>query len=155
MSNARLTQAGYDRLTARLVELKEKRARIRQEVERARSEGDLSENAGYHAAREALTIQEVHIRTIELRLADAVIIESNGAPDAAEVGCTITLRDVDNEQEMTYRLAEIDEHDDDTPVMTPSSPLGQLVMGKKVDDIIELNSPRGTKRFLLVAITEE
>lgn len=154
MFQSRLTQSGYDRLQSRLVELREKRARLREEVDRARSEGDLSENAGYHAAREALAITELQIKSIELRLGDSVIID-NLSIESAEVGCTVTLRDLDTLVEMTYKIAEIEEHDGIVPVMTPSSPLGKLVLGKAQEELIEFESPRGLRRFLLLSIAIE
>lgn len=154
MFQSRLTQSGYDRLQSRLVELREKRARLREEVDRARSEGDLSENAGYHAAREALAITELQIKSIELRLGDSVIID-NLSIESAEVGCTVTLRDLDTLTEMTYKIAEIEEHDGTVPVMTPSSPLGKLVLGKAQEELIEFESPRGLRRLLLLSIAIE
>ncbi len=152
----RLTLAGYERLQARLTEFKEKQVRLRDEVARARSEGDLKENAGYHAAREAQGITEFQIRTLEFKLADAEIVESNGALEAVETGTTITLRDLDNEAERRFRLAEMEEAGlDEVPVMTPNSPLGKAVFGKRIDEIIELNGPRGRKRYMVVGISAE
>lgn len=155
MSKTRLTQAGCDRLQARLTEFKEKRSKLRAEVGRARSEGDLNENAGYHAAREALAVTEFQIRTLEFKIRDAIIVENGGAAEVAEMGTTITLRDLDTEAEVTYRLGEPEESDGLTPMMTPNSPLGKAVLGKKIDEIIELNGPRGAKRFMLIGIVEE
>lgn len=155
MLKTRLTQAGYDRLQARLAEFKDKRTKLRAEVERARSEGDLSENAGYHAAREALAVTEFQIRTLGFKIGDSIIVENSGAVEVAEMGTTITLRDLDTESEATYRLGEPEESDGQTPIMTPNSPLGKAVMGKKIDDVIELNGARGAKRFMLISITEE
>ena len=126
-----------------------------EKLARARSEGDLSENAGYHAAREALAITEFQIRTLEYKLGDAELVELNGNLEAVITGTTVTLRDLDSESERRYRVAEMEESVDDLPVLTPGSPLGKALEGKRVDEIVELTGPRGTRRYRVMAITED
>ncbi len=153
-----LTQEAYDRLSEELAYLKgEGRRLVSAKIAHARDEGDLSENGGYHAAREEQGHQEARIRQLTVMLENAQVGEAPG--DAGEVtpGSQITIYyDDDPDDTDTFLLGsrELIGLDDsvDLEVFSPQSPLGSAIMGHKVGESVSYTAPSGSK--IAVTIVE-
>ena len=139
-----LTQETYDRLQAELDHLSGPgRADIATKIEAARAEGDLSENGGYHAAKDEQGQMEARIITLQHILETARV----GAPPRTDgvvgPGMTVTVRFVKDEDEVTFLLASREESGSPIDVYSPRSPLGSAIMGKKVGETATYSLPNG------------
>lgn len=146
-----LTQEAYDRLSEELAYLKgEGRRLVSAKIAHARDEGDLSENGGYHAAREEQGHQEARIRQLTAMLENAQVGEAPGDADEVTPGSQITIYyDDDPDDTDTFLLGsrELIGLDDsvDLEVFSPQSPLGSAVMGHKVGESVSYTAPSGSK----------
>jgi len=144
---------GQKMLTEELARLKAERPLIIDAIEEARAHGDLSENAEYHAAKERQGQIEASIADIEDRLSRAQVIDPRDlSGDKIVFGATVTLLD-DAEKPVKYQIVGQTEADAKTGKISYNSPLGRALIGKKVDDEIEVTVPSGD-RFYLVAKIE-
>ena len=143
---------GYERLTAELKALREERPRIVDAIEEARAHGDLSENAEYHAAKERQGQVEATIADLEDRVSRAQIIDPTSlAGDKVIFGATVTLLD-DDEKPVRYQIVGPYEADAKAGRISYNSPLGKALIGRKVDDEIEVTVPSGDKFYLVQKI---
>jgi transcription elongation factor GreA len=144
-----MTRQGYDKLEADLRELKSvDRPRIVKEIEIARAHGDISENAEFHAAKERQGHIEGRIRSLEDKLARAQVIDPTGPePDSVRFGVTVVLLDVESDEEVTYTLVGEDESDIARGLLSISSPIARALLGKRVDDAVRVQVPKGTREF--------
>lgn len=155
-----LTQEAYDKLEAELNELKTVgRTEVSARIAAAREEGDLSENGGYHAAREEQGQMESRIRQLEDIIRRAEVGEPVGAPDEAAPGKLITVAfDGDEDDTDTFLLGsrEVLGLDDsvDTQVYSPQSPLGAAVLGKRAGDEVTYTAPNGKELSVVVLKVE-
>lgn len=146
-----LTQDAFDKLTAELTYLKgEGRATVSAKIARAREEGDLSENGGYHAAREEQGHQEARIRQLEAMLREAQVGEAPaGDSDVVAPGLQVTIAyDGDEDDTDTFILGsrEMKGLEDTTvEIFSPQSPLGAAVLGRKVGDEVSYTAPTGAQ----------
>jgi len=139
-----LTQETYDRLQAELDHLSGPgRADIAKKIEAARAEGDLSENGGYHAAKDEQGQIEARILTLQHILDSARIGSPPRTPGVAGPGMTITIRFVEDDEEMTFLLASREESNSLINVYSPRSPLGAAINGKKVGEKATYSLPNG------------
>ena len=141
-----MTGEGAERLRAELQELKSvKRPQIIAAIAEAREHGDLKENAEYHAAREQQSFCEGRIKEIEGKLADAEIIDITKIPpnDKVMFGVTVTLINVDSDEEVRYQIVGEDEADVKAGKVSISSPLARALMGKEVGDEVLVRAPGG------------
>ena len=143
-----LTQEAYDKLEAELNELKnEGRPAVIARIAAAREEGDLSENGGYHAAREEQGQMEGRIRQLEQLLRQASVGEPEGDSDEATPGKVITVAfDGDEDDTDTFLLGSREVLGTDSSVdnaVSPQSPLGAAVTGRKVGDEVSYETPTG------------
>ncbi|MDQ3812831.1 MAG: transcription elongation factor GreA [Armatimonadota bacterium] len=150
----RFTRESYERLNKELEELKAQREGIRGDIRDAREQGDLRENFAYHAAKDAQGLLEARINSLELQLADAVIIEAGESQDEVVIGVPVTVRPVDGADDdlRTYTIVTAEELDYVDDAASADSPIGSALLGKKVGDIIAVQGPRGTVRFEVVSI---
>jgi transcription elongation factor GreA len=140
-----MSRATNDKLEKQLHELKTvDRPNIIEEIAEARSNGDLSENAEYHAAREKQGEIEAHIRILEDKLARAEIIEVS-AEDSDHVifGATVKVKDLKTQKEMSYTLVSPDGVDLLEGKISAQSPIGKGLMGKKVGEVTQIQTPKG------------
>lgn len=152
-----MTRVGYDKLKAELDRMQHVEMREAEErVGRARAEGDLSENAEYHGARETLQMLQARANVLRDKLARAAIVDpTKVAKDEVAFGCTVTVRDLDLGDEEEFTLVGAGEEDYAAGKILVTSPLAQGLLGKKVGQSAEIQVPMGTTRFEIVAIRFE
>jgi len=147
-----MLQEGYEKLTAELKLLREERPRIVDAIEEARAHGDLSENAEYHAAKERQGHIEAMIADIEDKLARAMVIDpSTLSGDKVVFGATVHLLDED-EKPIKYQIVGQTEADAKSGRISYNSPLGRALIGRKVDDEVEVTVPSGDRYYVVSAI---
>lgn len=143
---------GYERLTAELKALREERPLIVDAIEEARSHGDLSENAEYHAAKERQGQVEASIGDLEDKLSRAQIIDPLSlSGDRIVFGATVTLLDEDDKP-VKYQIVGPYEADAKIGRISYNSPLGKALIGRKVKDEVEVTVPSGDKFYLVKKI---
>lgn len=153
-----MTLRGAELLRAELKRLKsEDRPRVIKAIAEARSHGDLSENAEYHAAREQQGFIEGRISEIEGKLAAAEIIDvSKLAPGGKVVfGATVQIADEDTGQSVTYQIVGEDEADIREGRIAVTSPIARALVGKAEGDVVEVAAPGGTRSYEIVAVRYE
>ncbi|MGO9942942.1 MAG: transcription elongation factor GreA [Rhodoblastus sp.] len=154
MEKLPMTVAGYAALEAELKRRQqEERPRIIQAIAEARSHGDLSENAEYHAAKESQSLNEGRIAELEDKISRADIIDvSKLSGNTIKFGATVTLIDEDTESEKRYQIVGDSEADVKAGKVSISSPISRALIGKKVGDAVEVNTPGGGKSYEIVKI---
>lgn len=150
-----MTQEGYDKIIASLDHLKSvERLQISQEISEARDKGDLSENAEYHAAKDAQGLLEAKINKLEMQLADTKIIdESTIDTSQVSVLTTVRIKNKKNNKEVSYKLVSEAEADLKLKKISVTSPIGSGLLGKKVGEIAEVTVPTGKIEFEIMAIS--
>jgi transcription elongation factor GreA len=147
-----MLQEGYEKLSAQLAALKAERPLIVDAIEEARAHGDLSENAEYHAAKERQGQIEASIADIEDKLSRAQIIDPKDlSGDKIVFGATVTLMDEDDKP-VRYQIVGQTEADAKTGRISYNSPLGRALIGRSVDDEIEVAVPAGDRYYLVSKI---
>ncbi|CAN5498472.1 transcription elongation factor GreA [soil metagenome] len=149
-----MTQGGYDALG---VELKQRqsvdRPRIIEQIAEARSHGDLSENAEYHAAKEAQSHNEGRINELEDKLARAEIIDvSKLSGDTIMFGATVTLVDEDTEKKAVWQIVGEPEADAKKGRISITSPLARALIGTKKGSSVEVVAPGGAKAYEITKV---
>ena len=144
-----MTQAGYVALEADLKHRQQvERPRIIQQIAEARSHGDLSENAEYHAAKEQQSHNEGVINELEDKLARADIIDvSKLSGDTIKFGATVTLVDEDTEQKKVWQIVGEPEADAKKGRISITSPLARALIGKAKGASVEVVTPSGAKGY--------
>ncbi|MBP8233890.1 MAG: transcription elongation factor GreA [Rhizorhabdus sp.] len=143
---------GQKMLEEELTRLKAERPLIIDAIEEARAHGDLSENAEYHAAKERQGQIEASIADIEDRLSRAQVIDPTTlSGDKIVFGATVTLLD-DDEKPVRYQIVGQTEADAKTGKISYNSPLGRALIGKRVDDEVEVTVPSGDRFYLVSKI---
>lgn len=142
-------------LEQRLATLKANRPELSQRIAEARANGDLKENADYHAAREEQGMQEAEVRRLEERLAKVSVVDKDSMVDGVVfVGATVKLREVDSGDEEIYKLVgeSSGSVSFDIIEVTATSPMGEALMKARVGEIVKVDAPRKTLRFEVVEI---
>ncbi len=150
-----ITLLGAEKLRTELRKLKsEDRPAIIRAIAEARSHGDLSENAEYHAAREQQGFVEGRIKEIEQRLGDAQIIDPSSLPDTGKVvfGATVELAPVDGGPQLRYQIVGDDEADIRQGLVSVNSPIARALIGRAVGDEVEVVAPGGARSFEVLAV---
>lgn len=150
MSQIPMTVEGAQALRDELHELKSvKRPAIIEAIAEAREHGDLKENAEYHAAREAQGFCEGRIQDIEAKLSNAQIIDVTKLPNTGKVifGTTVTILNLETDEEVTYRIVGDDEADIKNNRISVNSPIARGLIGKELDDVVNINTPNGVVEF--------
>ena len=156
MQSIPISTEGYTRVMQELERLKSERPAIIQAIKEAREEGDLSENAGYDAARERQGMLEAKISYIESRLPQFNVVDMDTlGGDKVIFGATVRLSDLDTDQEREYTLASPDETDfipKEKGAISVFSPVGRALLGKEVGDEVSVNAPRGKILYEIIDI---
>ena len=150
-----LSQDAHDRLTAELEDLRTRgRIEMADRIERAREHGDLKENAEYHAAKEEKAKMEARIAQLFGILEDAVIVEIGGDSDEVRIGTIVTLRyEGDDEDEVEkYLVGSIEEASEGVTVISPTSALGEALIGAKAGDSVTYEAPNGSLTVIVVSL---
>ena len=144
-----MTRAGYDKLKSEVEQLETvEMPKLAQRVAAARSEGDLSENAEYHGARESQGMLQAKINVLRDKLARAVIVERAKEPNGEVVfGATIRVKDLKFGDEEEYVLVGAGEEDFDSGRINVASPLAQGFLGRKVGEKVAIDVPAGTLTY--------
>src|ERR1700712_2734302 len=154
MEKIPMTAAGYAVLETELKHRQqEERPRIIQAIAEARSHGDLSENAEYHAAKESQSLNEGRIAELEDKLSRAEVIDvSKLSGTTVKFGATVTLVDEDTDEEKLYQLVGEAEANVKGGKVSITSPIARALIGKKVGDTVEVNTPGGGKSYEVLKV---
>ena len=152
MAPTKLSASTYERLQAELDDLKTRgRVDIARHIEAARMLGDLSENGDYHAAKDSQGKMEARIRQLEAMLDDVEVLD--GSPSEEVVaGVKVSLRYVGDDEVERFLVGSIEERDAGTQVISPGSPLGQALMGKRAGETVTYDAPSGKLEVEIVAV---
>ena len=156
MQRVPLTQEGYDKMKAELENLlKVLRPKNIQAIAEARAHGDLSENAEYHAAKERQSFQEGRINELQDKLGRAEVIDISKITNKHRIafGATVTLMDIDTDDEVTYQLVGAEEADVKKGRISLISPVGKALIGKEVGDEAKIVAPGRNIEYEILDIT--
>ena len=149
-----MTPGGYTALREELHRVKfvERPQNIR-DIEEARSHGDISENAEFEAAKERQAFLEGRIRELESKIAMAQVIEpSSLSGNSIVFGATVVMMDVETDEELKYQIVGVDEADVKGGRISVKSPIARALLGKKVDDTVRVNVPKGVRELQILRI---
>jgi len=154
MSKFPMTAAGFARLEEEYKRLKlVDRPEVIMAIAEARDHGDLSENAEYLAARERQSFIEGRLAELEDKISRAEVIDpSTLSGKDVKFGATVTLADEETDEKMTYQIVGEDEADIKDRRLSITSPLARALIGKRVGDSVEVNTPRGPKSYEIVRV---
>lgn len=158
MSRAPLTLKGSQRLRAELEQLKSvQRPAVISAIAEARAHGDLKENAEYHAAREQQGFIEGRIKQLEAELSQAQVIDISmlNAGSRVVFGATVTLTDVETDEEKRYQIVGDLEADIKLGLIAISSPIARALIGKHEGDAVEIDAPAGKREYELMKVAYE
>ena len=149
MDKIPITNIGFEKLEEELKILKSvERPTVIKSIAEAREHGDLSENAEYHAAKEKQSFIEGRIADLENKISRAeVIITKKLKSNKVIFGATVTLGEVGKKKQAVYQIVGTEEADVESGKISISSPLARALLGKKVDDTVEVYSPGGSKEY--------
>ena len=144
-----ITNNGFDKLETELKLLKStERPNVIKEIAEARAHGDLSENAEYHAAKEKQSFIEGRIADLENKISRAEVINTSVlSGDKIIFGATVTLGEVGSKKNIVYQIVGTEEADVENGKISVSSPLARALLGKKIDDMVEVLSPGGSREY--------
>ena len=154
MNKIPMTAEGYNELQKELKKLTtEDRPKIIAEIAEARGHGDLSENAEYQYAKEQQSLTEGRISDLESSISRAEVIDIKSmSGDDIKFGATIEIEDDDNGEVSLYQIVGDYESDIKNKKLSVSSPLARGLINKTVDDVVEINSPKGQKSYTIKSI---
>ncbi len=154
MSDIYLTKDGYERLQADLAEFKRQKNELTIEINEAREQGDLKENAGYIYGKEKQNLVMKRIGELEVRLRDAKIVDSTVAinKDEIRLGATVTMRDENTGAALIYTLSSADEADPSAGKISVSSPLAQGLLGFGAGASVKVLLPSGEKHLAILKV---
>ena len=149
MDKIPITNIGFEKLEEELKKLKSvERPTVIKSIAEAREHGDLSENAEYHAAKEKQSFIEGRIADLENKISRAeVIITKKLKSNKVIFGATVTLGEIGKKKQISYQIVGTEEADVENGKISISSPLARALLGKKVDDSVEVYSPGGSKEY--------
>lgn len=155
MNQIPMTLRGAEKLREELEELKTiKRPRIIASIAEAREHGDLKENAEYHAAREEQAFCEGRIQEIEAKLSNAQVIDITKMSVSSRVifGATVTVMNLETEEEAKYRIVGDDEADFKLNLISVNSPIARGLIGKEADDVVVIKTPGGEVEYEILQV---
>lgn len=148
-----ITVRGKHHLEAELKKLMlEERPAVIRAIEEARAQGDISENAEYEAAKERQSMIEGRIAEVQGKLAGAEVIDpASIKSDRIVFGATVDITDTETDESFTYQIVGVDEADVKQKKISIISPLARAMIGKKVGDVVTVQSPKGDKEYEIVS----
>jgi transcription elongation factor GreA len=150
-----ITRDGYNQLHKELENLKKVvRPQVMKAIEEARAHGDISENAEFVAAKEQQSFVEKKIREIEQKLSNSEIMDHiNPSNEKVGFASFVTLENLDNGGEVTYQIVGPDESNISSGKISIASPLGKALIGKGVEEEVEVKTPGGIKKYSILKIS--
>ena len=157
MERVPMTQEAYNRFKAEVEELENVvMPQIAQDIAAARDEGDLKENAEYHAQREKQGMTQAKINQLRGKLSRAQIVDAAQIPkDKVAFGATVRVLDVDLDDEEVITLVGEGDEDYDRGHYLITSPIGRGLLGKKVGEVADIDVPKGSLKFKVLEINYE
>jgi transcription elongation factor GreA len=155
MTQYPMTAKGAELLREELKYLKSvKRPEIVKSIAEAREHGDLKENAEYHAAREQQSFCEGRLQDIEGKLSNIQIIDVTKMTNNGKVifGTTVTIINLQTDEEITYKIVGQDEADIKSNLISVGSPIARGLIGKSLDDVANIQTPKGKMEFEIIAV---
>jgi transcription elongation factor GreA len=154
MERVPMTIEGFKTLETELQRLKgEERPRIIQAISEARSHGDLSENAEYHAAKEAQGLNESRVADLEDKLSRAEVVDTSKlSGETIKFGATVTLVDEDTDEKVKYKIVGDLEADVKLGKISISSPIARALIGKSKGDTAEVTTPKGARSYEVLKV---
>ncbi len=147
------TPRGAQKMKDDLARLKEERPRISREIGVAIQQGDLSENAEYHAAKERQGIVEAQIKDLEDKISRLEVIDPKTlSGDRVRFGATVGLTNLETDEEVTYQIVGPDEADLKEGTISVSAPLARAIIGKELGDEVTVRLPGGTRVYEIASI---
>ena len=147
-----VTEEGYNELVKKLNHLKSvTRIEIAERLKAAIALGDLSENSEYDDAKNQQAFLEGEIQELEAKIRNSEIIKSTGG-DVVQMGSTVTVKDIEFDEEDTYSIVGSTEADPDEDKISNESPLGQALLGQKVGTTVEVHAPAGIIKYQIMKI---
>lgn len=149
-----MTRDAYNRIKAEVERLEQvELPEIAEKIAVARAEGDLRENAEYHAQREAMGMLQAKANKLKSDLSRASIVDPDKMPrDQVALGATVVVRDLDYDDQEEFTLVGAGDEDYDSNKYLITSPVGQGLLGKRVGERVEIEVPKGTLKFEVLAI---
>lgn len=129
-----------------------KRDEVIQELQEARAQGDLSENADYAAAREEQSFVEGRIKELEAYLDNVEIIEDDNTKDEIRIGSVVKILDIEMEEEMVFRIVGSQESDPDSGKISNNSPIAKALLGGKIGDVVSVEAPNSDYELKILEI---
>lgn len=154
MDRVPMTLEGYKKLEEELHRLKAvERPRIIQAIAEARAHGDLSENAEYHAAKEAQGLNEARVAELEDKFSRAEVIDPSGLSGSSiKFGATVTLVDEDTDEKVKYKIVGDLEASVKDGKISISSPIARALIGKTKGDSVEVTTPKGSRSYEILKV---
>lgn len=149
-----MSKQGYEKIKAQIEVMEnDEMPKILERLAAARAEGDLKENAEYHGARESQGMLQAKINQLKTKLARASIFDASKL-DKSKVGfgAKVTVLDIDMDEEEVYTLVGEGEEDYDKNMIKIAGPVGQALVGAKVEDVVEVPAPKGSFEFKVLKI---
>ena len=154
METIPISRQGFERVRKELEELKKERPGVIQAIAEAREEGDLSENAGYDAARERQGMLEAKITYIESRLPRFNVIDlAELGGDKVTFGATVEIEDIDSGEVKRFTLLGPDESDFNKGIISTSSPVARALLGKQAGDEAVVAAPKGRIEYEIISVS--
>jgi transcription elongation factor GreA len=149
-----MTVEGFKKLESELHRLKsEERPRIIQAISEARAHGDLSENAEYHAAKDAQGLNEARVAEIEDKISRAEVVDTTKlSGNTVKFGATVTLVDEDTEEKVKYKIVGDAEASVKDGKISISSPIARALIGKSKGDTAEVTTPKGPRSYEILKV---
>ena len=153
--SVQLTKKGLQKLQNELEHLKTVgRSEIAEKIRVARGYGDLSENSEYDEAKNEQAKIEARISDLQKMLENVVLIEEDVTTDTVSIGVTVTLYDIEFEENLTYKVVGPAEADPMNGLISDDSPVGKALLGAKVGDEVVAEAPAGELRFKILSISK-
>lgn len=129
-----------------------RRPEVARQIAEAKADGDVSENAGYDEAKTTQAFVEGRILTVKNLLSSAKVINTNGSKEMVDIGCKVTIRDLESGDEDVYTIVGSTEVDPGNGRISLKSPIGRALMGHRIGERVEVQAPGGFIGYEVVAI---